>query len=608
LDNTALRLVRSTKQTLQPALSIRLKKIRGAFMRTTSCGALSTSYPFLIPIMMILIASFLVFAHSVSQAAETHAQPKLVLQITVDQLRGDTLTRFGDRFGPGGFRYLLKKGTHFTNAHYKHANTETAPGHATLATGAYPSRHGIIGNDWIDQNTGAFVYNTEDDRHHIIGHQPRPHQGVSPRNLLSSTIGDELVVHTASESRVFSVSPKDRGAILPGGHAGKAFWYSKRTGEFVTSTYYYDDYPAWVKQWNSEKLANQFKGKTWNLLNNRSTYVAQRLDDRPYEADFDALGRTFPHPLGDGSSKFFYVVVGLTPMVDELALDFAKTLMEQEHIAQGDFRDFLAISFSSPDYAGHLFGASSLEYEDAVLRLDRTLAELFSYIDTHVGLDHTLIVLSADHGGPEAPEYMAELGMDVGRHPLDWFRRDNPLKEPLKKRFGREDLIVDHSHPYIYLNLDVVERAGLSLSKVERFIADKLMKLPGIAYTMTRSDLLAGRVAEAPIQNMIRRSFHPTRSGHIHVVQKQYWMLHSTEEAEKMGVASMAAIHGSPWTYDTYVPILFAGPGISHQTVARLVGPEDIAPTLAAYLGIKPPSGSIGQPLTEVLAKMSEKN
>jgi predicted AlkP superfamily pyrophosphatase or phosphodiesterase len=185
---------------------------------------------------------------------------RLVLQITVDQLRGDTMTRFGDRFIERGFRYFLDNGIHYTNAHYAHANTETAPGHATLATGAYPSAHGIVANDWIDANTGEFVYNTEDDRHSYIGAEPKPRQGVSPRNLLSSTLGDELVVHSGGRSRVFSVSPKDRGAILPGGHAGKAFWYNNRTGEFVTSTYYYSEYPDWVTAWNAKKPADRYKG------------------------------------------------------------------------------------------------------------------------------------------------------------------------------------------------------------------------------------------------------------------------------------------------------------------------------------------------------------
>ncbi len=242
-------------------------------------------------------------------AVEEPVPPKLILHITVDQLRGDLPMRFKERLGKGGFRYLLENGTHYKNAHYQHANTETAVGHATLATGADPSRHGIIANDWIDQKTGKFVYNTEDDRHHIVGSEPKAHNGVSPRNLLASTIGDELVVNNGGMSRVFSVSVKDRGAILPGGHAGKAFWYSKRSGKFVTSTYYYDDYPEWVKQWNAAKPADLYKGKTWDLLHDRSSYIASDIDDRPYEAAFAELGRTFPHDLGDGSSKYFYLIL-----------------------------------------------------------------------------------------------------------------------------------------------------------------------------------------------------------------------------------------------------------------------------------------------------------
>ena len=518
--------------------------------------------------LLAIAAACVACRHVPSSSADVAPEgwpPRLVLQITVDQLRGDALSRFGDRFGTGGFRYLLENGTQYTDAHYRYANTETAPGHATLVTGTDPSRHGIVANDWIDQTTGAFVYNTEDDRHHIIGSQPRPHQGVSPRNLQATTIGDELVVHNAGRSRVFSVSAKDRGAILPGGHAGKAFWYSNRNGQFVTSTFYYDDYPAWVKDWNARKLADRYKGKSWSLLEDRSTYIARDIDDRPYEASFDALGRTFPHPLGDGTSKFFYAVLYVTPMADELSLEFTKSLIENEKVGQGDAIDYLAVSFSSPDIAGHLFGASSLEYEDTVLRVDRLLAELFRYVDGKVGLDRTLIVLSADHGGPEAPEHMAGFGMETGRYPLDWFRRGSPLKEVLKKRFGRDDLIASHSHPYLYLNMDAIGEAGLDSVEVEQFVATELTKLPGIAHAVTRSDLLSGRVGDELVHQMVRRSFHTKRSGHVHLVQNQYWLLHSTEEAEKLGIEGMAAIHGSPWAYDTYVPILFAGPGIPRR-------------------------------------------
>jgi len=537
-------------------------------------------------------------AESVTATPET---PKLVLQITVDQFRGDLPMRFEERLGKGGLRYLLEKGTHYRNAHYQHANTETAVGHATLATGADPSRHGIVANDWIDQKTGKSVYCTEDDRHHIIGSKPKPHKGVSPRNLLATTIGDELVVHNGGRSRVFSVSVKDRGAILPGGHAGKAFWYSTSSGKFVTSTYYYGDYPEWVKQWNSAMPADRYKGKTWDLLHERSSYVAGDMDDRPYEADFGELGRTFPHALGDGSSKYFYLTLKLTPIGDALTLDFAKTLIEKEKVGQKDATDYLAISFSSTDYVGHLFGPSSLETEDNILRLDRVLAELFQYVDEKIGLDKTLIVLSADHGAPEAPEYIAEHGMETGRFPLDWFKKGSPLSDALKKRFGRDDLVAVHSHPYLYLNLDAIKDSKLDVEEVESFVAADMMKVPGIVYAMTRSDLFAGRMTQSPIQNQIRRSFHPTRSGNVHMVPEHYWFLHSSEEAEKMGIEKIAAIHGSPWKYDTYVPIFFAGNGVPAQAIHRSVGPHDIAATIAAYLGIKPPSGSVGVPLVEVL-------
>jgi predicted AlkP superfamily pyrophosphatase or phosphodiesterase len=552
--------------------------------------------------LFVLSLCFLLLSPQISWAeGKATTKPKLVLQITVDQFRGDLPTRYLDRLGQGGLRYLLEQGTYYTNAHYRHANTETAVGHATLFTGADPAIHGLVGNEWINPSTGESVYNTEDDRHHLIGKSPKPHQGVSPRNLLASTIGDELVVSNAGQSRVFSVSIKDRGAIIPGGHAGKAFWYSKSSGEFVTSTYYYDEYPEWVKKWNETKPADQYRGKTWELLNDRSTYLAGEMDDRPYEANLPPLGRTFPHQFGD--NKYLYLILSLTPVGDELTLDFTKTLVENENIGQGDHVDFLAVSFSSTDYIGHLFGPSSLESEDNILRLDHTLAELFKFIDKKVGLKNTLIVLSADHGAPEAPEYMTSLGMEAGRFDFTYFREQGPLNKVLKKRFGRDDLIATHSHPYLYLNLDAIAEAKLDIKEVEHFIAEEVMKIPGIAFAQTRSDLLEGRISNSPLQIQIRRNFHPTRSGNIHMIQEQYWFLHSTDEAAKMGLGAIAAIHGSPWVYDTYVPIFFAGHNVRAQTIARPVAPSDIAATLASYLNIKFPSGSIGNPLEEVLGK-----
>jgi len=548
--------------------------------------------------VFLIVAGITSNAHTRDVDAD---QPKLVLQITVDQFRGDLPTRYLDRLGKGGLRYLLDKGTYYNNAHYEHANTETAVGHATLFTGAHPSRHGLVGNNWVEPTTGEVVYNTEDERHHIIGKDPKPHNGVSPRNLSASTIGDELVISNAGQSRVFSVSVKDRGAIIPGGHAGKAFWYSKSSGKFVTSTYYYDKYPKWVEQWNAAKPADEYRGRSWELLRDRSSYVAKDMDDRSYEASLKPLGRTFPHAYGD--NKYLYLMLSLTPAGDELTLNFTKSLIENEKLGQDDNVDFLAVSFSSTDYIGHMFGPSSLESEDNVLRLDQNLAKLFKFIDKKVGLKNTLIVLSADHGAPEAPEYVSSLGMDAGRIDFSYFREQGPLNQALKKKYGREDLIATHSHPYLYLNLQAIEEAKLDVEKVERFIADEVMKIPGIAYAQTRGDILRGRISNSPLQQQIRNNFHPSRSGNIHMVQEQYWFLHSTDEAQKMGLDGIAAIHGSPWAYDTYVPIMFAGKGIPSQTVSRRVSPADIAPTLAAYLNVKFPSGSSGNPLKEVLGE-----
>jgi predicted AlkP superfamily pyrophosphatase or phosphodiesterase len=555
------------------------------------------------PLRLVLILTILTASLAGQSAAADKGRtpaPKLVVQITVDQLRGDLPMRFRERLEAGGFRYLLEQGTHYANAHYRHANTETAVGHATLFTGADPSRHGIVSNYWFDPKTGESIYNTEDDRHHLIGSKPRRHQGVSPRNLLASTIGDELVLSNAGQSRVFSVSGKDRGAILPGGHAGKAFWYSKRSGQFVSSTYYYDEYPQWASDWNAKKPADRFRGKEWKLLQPRESYVARELDDRKFEADFGTLGRTFPHGYGD--NKYTNLVIGLTPAVDELTLEFAKLVIEKEKLGSGAATDFFAVSFSATDYVGHLFGPSSLEAEDNILRLDRVLASFFEFLDRTVGLENTLIVLSADHGGPEAPEYVQTLGMETGRFAFDHFKQRNLLGAALFKRFGRDDLILAHSHPYLHLNYIAIREAGLEPSEVERFAAAEAIKLPGIAYAMSRSELVDGQYADAPLQRQIRRNFHFDRSGSVHLVQEQYWFLHSTDEAAKMGLAGLAAIHGSPWAYDTFVPIFFAGHSVPAQKVERRVSPTDIAPTLASYLGIAYPSGSIGNPLGEVFA------
>jgi len=520
-------------------------------------------------------------------------QPKLVLLVTVDQLRGDMPWRFQDRFGPAGFRYLMDQGTSFSNAHFEHASTLTGPGHATLATGGNPPQHGIVGNDWFDVELQRSVNCVEDVQHPLIGSPPGTPDGRSPANLTSSTFGDELVLASGGRSRVFSVSVKDRGAILMAGRFGKAWWFSKTTGEFVSSTYYYNKYPAWVVDWNAAKHADRYREETWDLLHEQESYVFGEQDDRLYEKSYKYLGRTFPHVLGNDDRKSFYAVLGHTPMADQLVLSFVQKLVTAENIGQAGGTDLLAVSFSATDYIGHAFGPNSLEAEDNLLRLDRTLAGLFQFIDREVGLDNTLVMLAADHGTNAAPEHMQALGFTAGRHrPEQFMARANAA---LQRKFNTDrELAQAFLKPGIYLDLEAVEMLGAPLAEVERALAEEIMNTEGFTLALTRTDLLSGSIPDTPLARSVQAAFHPVRSGNVTVVQDPYWFLGSAPDSD-------AAMHGSPHPYDTHVPIMFAGPGVAQRKIVSRVAPRDIAPTLSAYFGIPAPSSAVGNPLTDVL-------
>jgi len=541
--------------------------------------------------------------------AQEPGKPKLILQITVDQLRGDMPSRYYDRFGEGGFRYLMENGTVFQDAQHSHANTETIVGHVTLATGAVPAAHGMIGNVWLDRSSGELAYNVEDARYPILSEgagvdkstEIDPTQrtarsdGRSPSNIMVSTFSDELTLSLGGNAKVFGVSVKDRGAISMAGHTGKAFWFSKKLGEFITSSFYYDDYPEWVSTWNAQKLANRYAGTSWDLLNDQSTYMFGDADDRPYETALPGFGRVFPHPFGEADSKFFTTLLTISPAGDDLTLDFAKALIQNEDIGDDATTDYLAVSFSSTDYVGHVFGPSSLEGEDNILRLDRTLAELFRFVDEEVGLDETLIVLSSDHGGPEAPGYLSELGFEADYIDPDSFDRDGAIAA-LKARFGIGEKLIDtYFHPYLYLNREEIRRQGLDQLEVEQAVADEVSKFDGVTLALPSSALASGKVPETPITRLILNNYNPRRSGDIYLVFDPNRFINDFDGL------TVATTHGSPWRYDTYVPIIFAGKGVSAKQVGRPVETVDIAPTLSIMVGAKLPSGSVGSPLLEVL-------
>ena len=563
---------------------------------------------------LMALAALAVLTLSFTGMSSAASPPRLVLQITVDALRGDLPGRYYDRLGDNGFRYLLDKGTVYADAHHTHANTETIVGHATLATGATPAAHGMIGNIWFDRTKGRTVYNIEDDRYRLLTagagvdqdaeidstQKAAKSDGRSPSAIMVTTFGDELAIHTGGRAKVFGVSVKDRGAVAMAGHAGKAFWFSKATGEFVTSNYYYNEYPSWVVEWNKEKPAASYSGKSWNLLHDQDTYLFGDADDRPWETDLAGFGRTFPHPFGTADGKYFTTLLTLSPAGDELTLDFAKALITNEKLGEDEVPDYLSVSFSSTDYVAHMFGPSSLESEDTILQLDRILADLFAFIDKTIGLKNVLIVLSADHGSPEVPGYLEELGIQAGYvEPKSWDTQ--PALTALKKQFGVDkELIVGYDHPYVYLNHETILKNNLDLSQVEKAVAKELLQFEGIAQAVSSSALREGNLPDTPLNQAILNNFNSSRSGDIYIVFEPHWFIRDFDGLE------VASTHGSPWRYDTFVPIVFGGMEIPAQHVMRRVHTVDIATTLAAYLGVKPPSGSAGEVMEEVFAGSQE--
>ena len=564
---------------------------------------------------MKLILKYLLTTFSMSMiphsvmASNINTPPKLILQITVDQLRSDLPKRYMSKMGEGGFKYLYDQGIVYEDAHHAHSNTETIVGHTTLATGAYPSRHGLIGNVWFDRTTGHMTYNIEDPRYTLLSSDADVDQsteidptqraarsdGRSPAAILVSTFSDELSIHTDKKAKVFGISVKDRGAVSMAGHAGKAFWFSKAKGEFVSSSFYYDTYPQWVNDFNANKPALDYANKHWELMYKPSEYMFGDKDDQEWESAIGGFGRVFPHAYGPADGKYYTTFLTLSPAGDELTLDFAKTLIENEAIGEDNVTDYLSVSFSSTDYVGHVFGPSSLEAEDNLLRLDKTLADLFTFVEKKVGLKNTIIVLSADHGSPEAPPQVNDYGIEADYvDPESWDKTAGI--EKLKKEFGiGKNLIQAFNPPYIYLNKQVIKEKGLDLARVEEVVANEIMKFKGVNNAISSTALLEGRVANTEDMRLILNSHNVKRSGDIFILFEPNWFINDFDGL------TVACTHGSLWNYDTFVPVIFVGMDLKPQKVYRKIETVDVARTLSAYVDVKPPSGANGKILTEVL-------
>lgn len=549
---------------------------------------------FLVCVAVLGSTSFIVAAQQKQRAvkSQTTANKKvrLVVGIVIDQLRQDYLQRFEDQFCEGGFKRMMTKGAVFTNANYIHSPTVTACGHGTFMTGATPALNGIVGNEWYDRATGARVTSVSDNTVKLLG--GREGNGMSPRKMFGSTIGDELKLASAGRAKVIGVSYKDRSAILPAGHQPNgAYWFDASAGNFVSSTYYFADLPEWVKKFNREMNPSRFFGKKWEKLLPDAAYQRSAPDDAPYEKW--SYGTKFPYTINGGEEKpgsKFYNQFEYTPYANEQLVSLAKAAIENEGLGADDMTDLLTVSFSANDLLGHYFGPYSQEVQDMTLRTDQTLAEFFDYLDKRIGLDQVVVVLTADHGVAPVPEQVKEYGYG-GR--LEAKSVTDAIEAALDQRFADEKWILSFVNGNVYFDEAVVEKHKLKMEDVEQVAAAVAMKVPGISACFTRTQIISGNLPRTMIPTSVANGFYSPRNGNLVVVTQPFFFIGE----------GVTTTHGSPYSYDTHVPVILMGAGMAAGAYPGVSSPADIAPTLAALLKIETPSNSVGRILSEALKK-----
>jgi predicted AlkP superfamily pyrophosphatase or phosphodiesterase len=530
--------------------------------------------------LVVVTSSFISFSQSLNR-------PKLVVGIVVDQMRWDYLYRYYDRYAAnGGFKRMLNQGHSCENTFIPYAPTVTAPGHASIYTGTTPAIHGITGNYWWENEKGYSLYCTEDPAVKNVGASTEE-ESQSPRNMLATTIGDELRLATNFRGKVFGVALKDRGGILPAGHnANAAYWYDSKSGSFITSTYYMQDLPAWVKEFNGKKLVDGYYNLGWNTLYPINTYIQSTGDEKKYESK--GIGTGFPYDLKKFIGKS-YTAVLTTPHGNTITTEFAKSILINEQLGTDSETDLLAISYSSPDYIGHGYGPNSIEQEDDFLRLDKELGDLLDFFDTKVGKDQYVVFLSADHGVSQIPEYLNENKLPGSKINPDALKTE--LNAKLAQQFGKQNLILSSMNYQYSINLPAIDSAKLDKEEVIDAIIKHVAWQPGIARVFSNEE-----IGELPLQSKLKEMFingyFPRRSGQVQVMMEPHWI---------ESFSSTGTTHGAWNPYDSHIPLLWYGWGIKPGKTNRETSMTDIAATLAAILQIQMPSGCIGKPITEVV-------
>lgn len=537
---------------------------------------------------LVSILALVLFCTVTVEAQQTIKRPKLIVGIVVDQMRWDYLYRFYDRYDAnGGFKRMLNQGFTCENTLIPYTPTYTGCGHSSIYTGSVPAINGITGNYWWDRDQMRSVYCTEDKTVNTVGSATSAGK-QSPRNMLTTTICDELRIATNFKSKVVGISIKDRGGILPAGHsANAAYWYDGGVGKWITSTYYMNELPKWVNDFNAQKLVDKYYEKGWNTLYPINTYTLSTADEKSHEAK-TLGGNKFPYDMKAYMGKD-YGKISTSPMGNTMTAEFAKAALLAEQLGADDITDFLAVSFSSPDYIGHTFGPNSVEAEDGFLRLDKELGSFLDFLDAKVGKGQYTVFLSADHGVAHTPEYMTENKMPGGRVFMSDITKQ--LNIALNEKFNITPVVVYDDNYQFGLNHPKIDSAKLDAEDIVDWIVARMSKDSNIARIFSLEEL-----NEVPlpgtIRNMLNNGYYKRRSGDIQFLLKPNYI---------DAWSNTGTTHGLWNPYDTHIPLLWYGWGIKQGKTNRETYMTDIAPTIAALLRIQMPNGNVGQVITEVL-------
>jgi predicted AlkP superfamily pyrophosphatase or phosphodiesterase len=527
------------------------------------------------------------------KAENMKATPRLIVGITVDQMRYDYLLRYWNDFGDGGFRRLVNNGFLCHNLHFNYMPTYTGPGHASIFTGTTPAYHGIIQNDWYDRASNTMIYCSSDSTAKGIGTGSKSGK-MSPHYLTASTLGDMVRLQTNGRGKVIGLAMKDRGAILPAGRtADAAYWFvGGEEGVWATSDWYMSVLPDWVNAFNKRKLADSYLSQNWSLLRDATVYDESQADNNAHETPFKGTTKpTFPYDLASlKSANGNYELLKATPFGNTLTIDFARELIEQEKLGADVYTDMLCLSFSSTDYIGHQFGIHAMETQDCYLRLDEELASFLVFLDEQVGKSNYTIFLSADHGGAPTPSYTAKRKAIGGYWKSD--RLELFLEDTLAKRYGQGDWVLNESNQNVFLNQKLIQSKRLSVGEIQNEVAQLCLSFPEVMSAYTASDLMQSRGGDL-VKNMIQQGYDAQRSGDvIYTLDPGY-----------IEYGMSGTTHGSPYAYDSHVPAIFFGCGVEcGETYSRL-SITDIAPTVSMMCGIALPDAATGIAIEPAIRK-----